>query len=624
MAEIIPPLNNQRTLSRMTSGEKRVAQRLRDLLEDDYLVWYDIPVGRQRRYPDFIVLHPARGLLFLEVKDWKPETLKKVSKSEVTLLTSQGLVTRPHPLEQVRQYTYAVIDQLARDPVLQQKNAAHRGRLIIPWGWGVVFTHIRRRQIEQAMPEEARERLLPDHLVMYREDVSSSVDVEAFQERLWGMFQYQFGSCLTLPQIDRIRWHLFPEIRIDGSPTGDLFALNEGEDDAGESTTTIPDIVRVMDLQQEQLARSLGEGHRVIHGVAGSGKTLILGYRCLHLAEITDRPILVLCFNVSLAARLRAFISARGIGSQVQIYHFHDWCAQQIRTYHVELVESDRPVWERQVETVIQGVEAGWIPRAQYAAVLIDEGHDFAAEWLQLVTQMIDPETNSLLLLYDDAQSIYRKGKGLGFSLASVGIQAQGRTTILRVNYRNTREILAFAYAFMRQYMDEGKSAAGVELIEPEACGVSGPVPVLKRLASADEEVAYALACIRKWRGDGVALRDIAVLCASGQLSRAVTSALREEGIDCLWLGDRRHKAAYDPGQDRVTVSSIYSSKGLEFDRVILLGTGELGQAEDNQEDQARLLYVAMTRARECLLMIASIRSPFVEQLQSLADQPPG
>ena len=41
----------------------------------------------------------------------------------------------------------------------------------------------------------------------------------------------------------------------------------------------VPDIVRVMDLQQEQLARSMGEGHRVIHGVAGSGKTMILGYR---------------------------------------------------------------------------------------------------------------------------------------------------------------------------------------------------------------------------------------------------------------------------------------------------------------------------------------------------------
>ncbi len=57
---------------------------------------------------------------------------------------------------------------------------------------------------------------------------------------------------------------------------------------------------------------------------------------------------------------------------------------------------------------------------------------------------------------------------------------------------------------------------------------------------------------------------------------------------------------------------------------MILLGTGELGQAEDNRADQARLLYVAMTRARECLLVTASSSSPFVESLQSLADQPPG
>ena len=34
-----------------------------------------------------------------------------------------------------------------------------------------------------------------------------------------------------------------------------------------------------MDLQQGKLARSLGDGHRVIHGVAGSGKNMILGYR---------------------------------------------------------------------------------------------------------------------------------------------------------------------------------------------------------------------------------------------------------------------------------------------------------------------------------------------------------
>jgi hypothetical protein len=36
---------------------------LEALLDEDYLCWYDIPVGRKNRHPDFIVLHTARGLL---------------------------------------------------------------------------------------------------------------------------------------------------------------------------------------------------------------------------------------------------------------------------------------------------------------------------------------------------------------------------------------------------------------------------------------------------------------------------------------------------------------------------------------------------------------------------------
>jgi hypothetical protein len=607
MAEIIPPLNRQ-TLARMTSGEKRVAQRLRELLEDDYLVWYDIPVGRERRYPDFIILHPGRGLLFLEVKDWKPSSMKRISKSEVTLLTSNGLVTRPHPLEQVRAYTYRVVDMLARDPRLRQSSGPHRGKLIMPWGWGVVFTNISRRQIERAIPEADRERLLPDHLVLYKEEIAPGMEAEAFQERLWGMFNYQFGEPLSLPQIDRIRWHLFPEVRIDEGVTGDLFDAAD-EDEGAQS---LPEIIRIMDIQQEQLARSLGEGHRVIHGVAGSGKTLILGYRCLHLAEAMDKPILVLCFNITLAARLRAFISARGIGSQVQIYHFHDWCAQQLRTYHVELIESDRPVWERQVESVIQAVEQGHIPRAQYGALLIDEGHDFEPEWLRLVTQMIDPETNALLLLYDDAQSIYKKRSGLGFSLSSVGIQAQGRTTILRLNYRNTREILRYAYDFARHFLDPRDAGEDqVPLVEPEAAGGSGPEPVLRTFASQQEEVDFALACIRKWLGEGVAARDIAVLYPGGAYGRAVATALNEAGIAHQWLAPQRYKKAYDPQADQVRVLTIHSSKGLEFRRVILVGTGSLGLDEARVREDARLLYVGMTRAQEGLLLVGSGASPF-------------
>ncbi len=96
--------------------------------------------------------------------------------------------------------------------------------------------------------------IIPAGRVICQDEMTEAVEPEAFQKRLWDMFTVTFKCLLTLPQVDRVRWHLFPEIRVS----------------QGIFVETVPDIVRVMDLQQEQLARSMGEGHRVIHGVAGS------------------------------------------------------------------------------------------------------------------------------------------------------------------------------------------------------------------------------------------------------------------------------------------------------------------------------------------------------------------
>jgi hypothetical protein len=617
MAEIIPALNKQ-TLGRMTSGEKRLARRFESLLEDDYLVWYDIPIGSKRRYPDFIVLHPSRGLLFLEVKDWKPETIKRLRKSDVSLLTENGMVTRPHPLEQARQYAYAVIATLSRDPRLCQAEGPHKGQLIIPYGWGVVFTNITRNQIHKGIPGEVRASLLPDHLVIYKDEMTESVEAEPFQEQLWGMFHYRFGKTLTLPQIDRIRWHLFPEIRIDDVGQTDLFAPQE--ESASPKEPVLPDIIKIMDIQQEQLARSLGEGHRVIHGVAGSGKTMILGYRCLYLAQALSKPILVLCFNITLAAKLRAFISAKGIGGQVQVYHFHDWCGEQLKTYHVTMPASDKPYYERQVEAVIDGVEKGHIPRGQYGALLIDEGHDFDAEWLKLVVQMVDPDTNSLLLLYDDAQSIYKKSSGLGFTLSSVGVQAQGRTTVLRLNYRNTREILGFAYAFAKDYLDPHSADDDhIPIVEPEAAGTNGPEPVVRTFGSLSEEMGYTVAALRKWHEQGVPWSDMAVLCVTKYQGREFSAKLSAAAVPHTWLDSKASKGSYDPATDQVAVLTIHSSKGLEFPRVIIVGVGQLSDSGERQQQDARLLYVGMTRAQQCLLMTTSANNEYSRRLMLAA-----
>lgn len=275
---------------------------------------------------------------------------------------------------------YAVTSKLERDPQLTWPSGSLKGKPFFPYGHGVVLANISRKQFDEAGMGE----VLPPHLVICQNEMMESTDAEAFQQCLWNMFPIKFTMKLSLPQIDRIRWHMFPEIRIPMQQ--DLFG------EAGQLTTEIPDLLRVMDLQQEQLARSLGEGHRVIHGVAGSGKTMILGYRAEHLAKLCQRPILVLCYNKTLATNLSAMTEAKGLHDKVHVVNFHAWCTRQLDTYHAGKSPASADLnayFEACVERVIRSVEQNLIPKAQYDAVLIDEGHDFKPEWFKLVVQMI-------------------------------------------------------------------------------------------------------------------------------------------------------------------------------------------------------------------------------------------
>ena len=191
---------------------------------------------------------------------------------------------------------------LQRDPQLVFSSGREAGKLRFPWSYGVVFPNLTRRQFEEGGLGE----VIPEARVICQDEMLENVEPEAFQQRLWAMFSVRFESPLSPAQIDRLRWALFPEVRIPATQ-GELFA----------EAAPPPDLVRVMDLQQEQLARSLGEGHRVIHGVAGSGKTLILLYRAEHLARLVNKPILVLCYNEALARRLASLVAAKGLAEAV-------------------------------------------------------------------------------------------------------------------------------------------------------------------------------------------------------------------------------------------------------------------------------------------------------------------
>ncbi len=592
MASLIPAIGT--CLARMTGGEKRLARRLEDKLEDDYLLWYDVPVGRSNLHPDFIVFNPRRGLLVLEVKDWRLDSIQSIDRHSVDLLTHTGLKRQTNPLEQARQYAHQVVDILKADAQLTFSSGRLLGQLFFPWGYGIVLANISRKQFDSTDLGEVIEA----HRVICSDEMTETVDAEALQERLWAMFPFQRSVPLSLPQIDRIRWHLFPEIRIATPTQGRLF-------EPGGDEPEMPDIVRVMDLQQEQLARSLGEGHRIIHGVAGSGKTLILGYRAQHLAQICKRPILILCYNKTLAKRLLRTMASHQLAERVIVHTFHQWCRAQLLAYNVGLpnkIGDDNAFFAEMVEKLIRALDNGLVPTGQYDGVLIDEGHDFAPQWLKLVAQMVNPETNSLLVMYDDAQSIYGRNRRGKFSFKQLGIQAQGRTHILKINYRNTQEVLKLASGIAHDLLQPASAEEdGLPLIAPISAGRHGPEPLIVKLPSLREEADYIANHLKAAHQNGTPWHDMAVIYHDyASVGKEVLATLRRLRIPVTYHSD----ISFADSEDTVKFLTMHSCKGLEFALVVIPGVGMLGADEQRKEEEARLLYVAMTRATQELVVL--------------------
>ena len=95
MATLIPAVGA--CTSRITGGERRIAERLEQKLNDDYLRWYDIPVGPKYSHPDFVVMQPRRGLMNLEIKDWRlaSNSVLTMRLGKLSLTTSPKVSSTP-------------------------------------------------------------------------------------------------------------------------------------------------------------------------------------------------------------------------------------------------------------------------------------------------------------------------------------------------------------------------------------------------------------------------------------------------------------------------------------------------------------------------------------------------
>ena len=608
VATFLPSLNSCQ--SKMTPGEKRFATRLHTNLDESFHCWYDVSVGTKRsRYPDFILLHADLGLLLLEVKDWSRENIRHIDKQSATILFDGVPKTRQNPMEQVRQCAYALTQQLERDPQLLHHAGRYKGRLQFPYGYGVVFPNIASTEHF----EEGWIDIFPAHRTIYRDQMTESIDADDFRATLESIFDVGFSRPLTEPMMDRVRWYIFPEIRIATTP--DLFAPDISvSDDAVERKD-----MKQLDIEQEKLARHIGDGHRVIRGVAGSGKTQIIAYRCQYFAEASAKPVLVLYYNIAAKSLLRSILKARGVLDRVEVRHFHEWCADQVR-------RAGAAFWSNGsvIESFADALRAGKIPAGQYSTIMVDEGKDFEQDWLKLIAEFCEPEKLPLLFVYDDAQSIYERERGLGFTLASAGISARGRTTVMKVNYRSPEYIQQFASRFLYEVvLRTAEEAEREEWLQPVGVGNTGTPPqIVACISPMDEFKKVARWIDNLHRQRGVPWHDICVIVRARHQAERLSALLAREGIPAYDISaSRESKEATNLSDPSVKIATVHSSKGLEFPNVLVTELCGFADTGPREIDDARLLYVAMTRSTDRLVLTAWRETPLVERMRDLIEE---
>ncbi|NEO36793.1 MAG: DNA helicase II [Moorea sp. SIOASIH] len=598
--------------SKASSGEKRLFKILRDELPDDCYVWYEPKINK--RYPDFIILGPTLGLLILEVKGWEASQIQYASHQNFEIKRRDGgIEIQQSPLRQGKDYRDTLLNQLKCHSILCQDDDEYQGKLAFPIGFGTIMTNIS----EAKARDENIYSILEKPQVVYRDELLEweGIGERDLTKRLESMFTVRFKFMgLEDDQISTIKGVIHPEVVVSKEPAK-IKSVPSGFPLKPDAT-----VIKTLDNKQEQLARSLGHGHRLFCGVVGSGKTIILLSRAKFIAkEFFDKRVLILCFNITLAAYLRSLIKEEDhplYQEQIKVLHFNAW-AKSIMGRLPMFTDNDSEEYNKMLGNRLLEALSDIPTTEKWDAVLVDEAHTFYPNWFTCCKQALkDPENGDLLIVSDTIQSIYKSQK---FTWKSVGIKAQGRVKKLQENYRNTKEILSAAWDLVQLSSIEEKDDV-FPLVKPSAALRQGKRPILHLCESAEVEVENAIAQIQQLTSEGYQPQDITIIYRykskkEKELFSFMTQQLESSGLGYYWVcKDNTNKENYSIRHPGVRLITTKSSLGLEFKAVIVLWVHQFGVGDE--AEARKELYVSMTRAQDILYLFGSGPFKFLKGLQ--------
>ena len=573
----------QSTKNKLTKSETYIIEKIKQSKRFAGWTLYEKPHLNSMR-PDFILAHPQKGILLIEVRDWSLEAPDYSSNNQVKGVTDKYYTD--NPVKQITSYKNLIL-KYELDSFLEAVESY--GKQAFDMMTPIVYFHHASRADALNFVGEVDPSTC---LIWTKKDLDDLTNDQAKRD------DDRFPSSLF---IDRSKFTRGPEKSLQHlvANLSELLHPSTETRHYKRRLTLTPEQYRLVPVQKGSIRRW--------GGVAGSGKTAVIATKAADAITRGER-VLVLTYNITLRHYLRDLCNQQFVGndstllkSHLTIAHFHGFLKVLIAELGLNVPGSSvetHPKWA--MEAVLEKLQTDFLNHLQFDSIFIDEGQDFSGDWLRFLKN-IYTEQGELLVMYDEAQSMYEdQGVWIKDPEEIAGIGFKGQVGHLSITHRLPNGIVHQIDRLSDVFGIEKRLNATSEQIDlftdidwQNVDVNANRIPLIQEKINTILEKNVSTA------------KDITIITMNEETGINVVNAFEDSAWRVSHVYDvnendpesnrRNEKWMFQPDKDRLKVASYHSYKGWESSHVILLLEGIENETKQ-WKHMLDALYISLTR----------------------------
>lgn len=549
--------------------------------------------------PDFILLHPKKGVIIIEVKDW--DLSSRTYESGGYIKGTDGRLHKKDPVEQVETYKNCILKSDLNDSEdFVSKNNDYYGYIET-----VVYFHgVSKSQALSFCTNNTYTKIWTDDDIDKINDINKTLNhaqytwaltVEESKYNKDNMLENMVSQLIKNLLIKNLQ---YPDYNYERK---EPFKLSKEQSD-------------LANLKQNSIRRW--------GGVPGAGKSLVLAEKAARALK-KDYRVLILTYNITLRHYLKDLCSQqfglddrRKLKDNLSVLYFHEFLKIVAASYCIKLPYNELDTYNNKdydftqdwIKCIEKFMELNPLEEEfKYDYILIDEGQDFRGDWIRFLKKFYT-QKGELFIVYDKSQDLYEHGIWIEDSEQIKSIGFRGQPGNLKYSYRMPKEMIEKIRLVRKELGMNEENILIPKSNSSQISLLSNIKWINSNTDSKEDKLKRIELKIKELLKDNL-LEDITILTTNENTGVDIVKFFTDKGLKVSHVYDmnkakdekkrRNEKWKFRGGTGRLKVCSYHSYKGWQTPNIILvLDSYGSENIVDIRKNVSNAIFISMSRVK--------------------------